>query len=161
MTDQPQPVHMRPFFPSATDFAAATTPHFEFLVSDLGYAEPVIEETIPGSYDVRYDGTGTSVLLNWDAEGGFIGVHLVPRSRSGALNSDVDSWLRPNEVLGARAARREWVTQTDLEGVSADGYARVMEREAANLRNYCADVLGGDWSIYGEAHDWIAQHPEV
>jgi hypothetical protein len=161
MTDEPVVQHMRPFFPSADDFAAATTPHFEFLVNELGYDQPVVEEPIPGSYDVRYDGNGTSVLLNWDAEGGFIGVHFVPRDRAGALNPDPESWLRPNEVLGARGARGEWVTQIDLEGVHADGYGRVMEREAANLRNYCMDVLRGDWSVYAEAHDWIAEHPDV
>lgn len=161
MTDDASVQHLRPFFPSAADFAAATVPHFEFLVSELGFAEPVVEELVPGSFDVRFDGKATSVLLNWDAEGGFIGVHLVPRTRAGSLNLDPESWLRPNEVLGARGARGEWVTQTDLEGVNERGYARVMEREAANLRNYCAEILRGDWSIYDEAHDWIAQHPDV
>jgi hypothetical protein len=160
VTDQPL-IHMRPFFPSVDDFAAATTPHFTFLVRELGYDQPVVAENVPGSYDVRYDGRGTSVLLSWDAEGGFMGLHLVPHGNSGALNLDSESWLRPNDVLGARGARRESVTQADLEGVDAAGYAAVMEREAANLRNYCMDVLRGDWSIYEKAHDWIAQHPDA
>ena len=159
MTDQP--THLRPFFPAADDFAAATTPHFEFLVDEFDYAEPMVTDLDGEIYEVRYEGAGTCVLLNWDVEGGFIGVHLVPRSRSGQIVMDHEKWLRPNEILGARGARARWTTQTDLEGVDKNGFADALRREAVNVRELCADVLRGDWSIYPEAHGWVEAHPEV
>ena len=158
--DSPTP-RLRPFFPSADDFAAATTPHFQFLVDEFGFAEPVVAETVAGSFDVRYDGNRTALLLNWDVEGGFIGVHLIPRRPSGQLDPDPERWLRPNEVLSARGAADAAVMQDDLDGVDQRGFARVMKREAANLREHCDDVLRGDWSVYPEAHHWFEEHPEV
>jgi hypothetical protein len=158
MTDQP--THLRPFFPSADDFAAATAPPFDFLVTEFGYSDPTVTDLDGAIYEVRYDGEGTAVLLNWDVEGGFIGVHFVPRSARGHLTSDPEKWLRPNEILGARGQRSRWTTQTDLEGVDKIGYEAVLKREAANMREFCADVLRGDWSIYGEAHGWVEAHPE-
>lgn len=157
MTDQP--THLRPFFPSADDFAAAIGPHFQFLVDEFGYAEPVVTDLDGAIYEVRYDGRGTALLLNWDVAGGFIGVHLVPRSARGRVEPDPDKWLRPNEILGARGARNRWTTQADLEGVDKRGFDAVMAREAANIREYCADVVRGDWAIYEEAHGWIESHP--
>ena len=157
MTDQP--THLRPFFPSANDFAAAITPHFNFLVDDFGYEEPVVSDLDGEIYEARYDGPGTTVLLNWDVEGGFIGVHFVPHS-GGGIVPDPERWLRPNEILGARGERERWTTQTDLEGVDKNGFDAALAREAANVRELCADVLGGDWSIYDEAHGWVEAHPE-
>ena len=159
MTDQP--THLRPFFPSADDFAAAVTPHFEFVVDEFDYAEPVVTDLDGAIYEVRYDGAGTALLINWDVEGGFIGVHFVPRSAGGKISADPDKWLRPNEILGARGARSRWTTQTDLEGVDKKGFDSAMSREAVNVRELCADVLRGDWSIYGEAHGWVEAHPEI
>ncbi|MEX2547413.1 MAG: hypothetical protein WD830_06435 [Chloroflexota bacterium] len=151
--------HLRPFFPSASDFAAATTPHFQFLVDDFGYAPPTVEESIAGLFEVRYDGGTGAVLLNWDVEGGFIGVHLIPRQKHGELQPDPERWLRPNEILAARGALNRSVNQADLDGVDEHGYAKQMQREAANLREFCADVLRGDWSIFDSAHSWFEKHP--
>ena len=159
MTDEPVG-HLRPFFPSARDFAAATTPHFGFLVTEFGFAGPVVTENFE-SFDVRYDGRRTSLLLNWDADGGYIGIHLIPRRGPGAPDPDAERWLRPNEILAARGAVKDAVTHADFEGVDQRGFAVVMEREAANLRKHCADVLRGDWSIYSEAHGWFERHLEA
>jgi hypothetical protein len=157
MTDQP--THLRPFFPSAVDFAAAITPHFQFLVDDFGFADPLVTDLDSAIYEARYDGRGTALLLNWDVEGGFLGVHFVPHSRGGREFANPDRWLSPNEILGARGARDRWTAQTDLEGVDKRGFDAVMTREAANVREYCADVLRGNWTIYEEAHGWIESHP--
>ena len=37
--------------------------------------------------------------------------------------------------------------QAELDDVDLVGYGAVMERVAANLRDFCADVLRGDWSV--------------
>jgi hypothetical protein len=160
MNDQLPPVHMRPFFPTVQDFAAATVPHFQFLVDKYDYVGPSLEEQTSDTFEIAYYGSATVVLLAWEVTGGFFGCNLVPRLRDGTLDTDPDRWLSPNEILGARNERDEWVTQADLEDVDAAGYARTMERAAANLRTYCSDVLRGDWSIYGEAHGWFESHPD-
>ena len=69
---------MRPFFPTVQDFAAATAPHFAFLVDDFGFVGPSIEEQTDEMYDVAYYGSTTAVLLNWDTTG------LVLRVQPGA-----------------------------------------------------------------------------
>jgi hypothetical protein len=154
-------MHLRPFFPSAADFAAATAPHFQFLVDEFGFADPAVEENVTGSYEVRYVGSKTAILLNWDVEGGFIGVHLIRRQRSGELDPDPERWLRPNEILGARGELKRAVNQADLDDINERGFASVMRREAANVRELCADVLRGDWSIFDAAHNWFQEHPDA
>ena len=130
--------------------------HFQFLVDDFGYLGPAVLDHGP-TFDVRYDGDRTTVLLTWDVEGGFFACHLVPRMRNGELNPDPERWLTPNEVLAARNARHDWVGHADLEQADEVVFARTMDRHAANLRTYCADVLGGDWSIYDLAHRWLEE----
>jgi hypothetical protein len=159
MDDQPATVHMRPFFPSVQDFAEATTPHFAFLVDQFNYVGPSLEEQTPDTFEIAYYGASTVVLLVWEVAGGFFGCHLVPRLSDGTVQSDDDQWLAPNEILGARGERSKWVTQEDFEDVDAAGFARAMQRAASNLRDYCSDVLRGDWSIYTEAHAWFEGHP--
>ncbi len=151
-------MHLRPFFPSAADFAAATTPHFQFLIDEFGYSEPVIEGHGATTFGLRYDGKATSVLLNWDVEGGFFACNLVPRLPTGEIDPDFERWLSPNEIVAARGAPDEPITQGELEDVDETGYARTMARQAAILRAHCADVLRGDWSIFDEAHHWFARH---
>jgi hypothetical protein len=158
MSDEPAPVHMRPFFPSVQDFAAATAPHFAFLVDQFNYVGPSLEEQTAETFDIVFYGGSTVVLLVWEVSGGFFACHLIPRLRDGSLDPDGDHWLAPNEILGARGAQGKWVTQEDLEDVDAAGFARAMERAASNLRNYCSDVLRGDWSIYEKAHRWFDGH---
>jgi hypothetical protein len=46
----------------------------------------------------------------------------------------------------------------DFEAATRDHSGRTMERQGANLRTYCADVLRGDWSIYETARSWL-EHP--
>ena len=101
---QSAPRHFRPFFPSAADFAAATTSHFQFLVDDFDFLGPDVTDR-GMSLDVRYDGDRTSVLLTWDVDGGYFACHLVPRLENGELDPDPDRWLLPTEVLAARNAR--------------------------------------------------------
>jgi hypothetical protein len=161
MSEGSVPTHLRPFFPAAADFAAATGPHFRFLVDDFGYTGPELVDHAGLSFDVRFDGPQAAVLLNWDVEGGYFACNLIRRLGNGDLDPDFDRWLSPNEILAARGAREKWVTHDDLERVNKQGYARVMERQAANLRDYCADVLRGNWSIYKAAHSWFEEHPDV
>jgi hypothetical protein len=158
MTEPPD-THLRPFFPSAADFAAATAIHFQFLLEDFGYLGPQVTDQ-GQSFEIQYDGERASVLLSWDAEGGYFGCHLIARLPSGGLESDPDHWLTPNEVLAARDAQHEWVTQGDLEHVDEPGFGRAMERIAANLRNHCGELLRGDWSIYGVARGRLAAEPD-
>jgi len=144
---------LRPFFPSATDFAAATTPHFSFLIDEFRFAGPVVTGN-QEAYDIRYDGPGTAVLLSWEIENGLFGCELAPRAADGHLDPDFENWLTANEVLAARGAMDRWVVESELDGVDEDGYAAVMMREADNLRTYCADVLRGDWSVHDSAVMW-------
>lgn len=148
-------LHMRPFFPAAVDFATQTTPHFTFLVDELGFDQPQVFDTGGDAFDIRYDGKSVAVLLSWEVEGGFFACQLVPRRPAGDLDPEYERWLSPNEVLAARDAVDEWVTQADLDDVDESGYAQVMERVATHLRTYCADVLAGDWAIYDAAHRWL------
>jgi hypothetical protein len=151
--------HLRPFIPSAADFLASTRDHFQFLVVDFGYRGPRTND-LGKAFEVIYDGPGTAVLLSWDVEGGYFACHLAPRLPSGDVHPDTDRWMSPNEVLAARGAMEDWVGQDDLEGADEAGFARTMERHAANLRSYCADVLRGDWSIYEYARGWL-EHPDA
>ena len=146
MTDIADGGPLRPFFPSATDFAAATTPHFSFLIDEFRFAEPVVTGN-EEAYDIRYDGPGTAVLLTWEIESGYFGCELAPRAANGDLDPDYENWLTANEILAARGATDRWVVEAELDNVDEDGYAAVMSREADNLRTYCADVLRGDWSV--------------
>ena len=147
--------HLRPFFPAAEDFVAETAPHFQFLVDAFGFSGPVVTEQAEQAYDVRYDGGRTSVLLNWEVDGGFFACQLIPRLAGGELDTNYDHWLSPSEIMGARGLGAQRVTPDALDGVDEAGYAQVMEREARNLRTHCADVLRGDWSVYDAAHGWL------
>ena len=79
---------MRPFFPTVQDFAAATVPHFRFLVADFGFVGPSIEEQTDEMYDVAYYGPLTAVLLNWDTTGSFFACNLAPRFLDGTSIAD-------------------------------------------------------------------------
>jgi len=143
----------RPFFPTGEDFAAATTPHFSFLIDEFRFSEPVVTCT-DEAYDIRYDGTATAVLLSWEIETGLFGCSLAPRAADGMLDPDYENWLTANEILAARGAVDRWVAQSELDDVDADGYAAAMSREAENLRMFCADVLRGDWGVRDSAVVW-------
>ena len=149
--------HLRPFIPSARDFEAATASHFRFLVDDLGYSGQRLTD-LGASFEIRYDGPGTAVLLNWDVEGGYFACHLAPLLANGDIHPDPERWLTPNEILAARGARERWIGHDDLEGADELAFGLAMEQHAANLRDYCADVLRGDWSIFETAHSWL-EHP--
>ena len=153
MTDVVGGGPLRPFFPSATDFAAATTPHFSFLIDEFRFAEPVVTGTRE-AYDIRYDGSGTAVLLTWELDTGYFGCELAPRTADGRLDLDYENWLTANEILAARGATDRWVVEADFDNVDEDGYATVMIRAADNLRSYCADVLRGDWRVRDSALIW-------
>ena len=152
--ESPAP-RMRPFFPSVQDFAAATTPHFQFLVDELGFVGPSIEEQNDEMYDVTYYGDHTAVMLSWDTTGGYFACNLAPRRPDGSLDPDYLQWLSVNEVVAAKGAPERWVKQSDLEDIDLDGFTRVMRREAENLRTYCGDVLHGNWSIREAATRWL------
>ena len=160
MTGEAPSPRMRPFFPTVQDFAAATAPHFEFLVTDLGYTGPSIEEQNDEMYDVAYYGPATAVLLNWDTTGSYFACNLAPRFADGSLDADYQHWMSVNEVVAARGADERWVTQDELDDVNIHGYGAVMDRVALNLRDYCMDVLQGDWSVRDSAQRWLEQHPE-
>jgi hypothetical protein len=154
MTD-PGTTHLRPFFPTALDFSAATSPHFSFLVDELGFEGPLIVGDSDEAFDVRFDGPKVAVLLSWEVEGGFFACQIIPRTSGGQLETDYERWLSPTEVLAARGKLDDATTQADLDDVDEAGYARVMKRAAANMRRHCAEVLKGDWSIYSAAHRWL------
>ncbi len=157
MTGEPRPPRMRPFFPSVQDFAAATTPHFQFLVDELGFVGPSVEEQTDEMYDVTYYGDRTAVMLSWDTTGGYFACNLAPRRPEGGLEPDYRQWLSVNEIVAAKGAAERWVNQSDLEDVDLEGFTRVMRREADNLRTYCVDVLRGDWSIRDAATQWLEE----
>ena len=158
MTGEVPAPRMRPFFPTVQDFAAATAPHFSFLVTDFGYVGPSIEEQTDEMYDVAYYGPSTAVLLNWDTTGSFFACNLAPRFADGSLDPDYEHWLSVNEIVAARGAENRWVSQADLDDVDVAGYGAVMKREVANLRDFCADVLRGNWSIRTDAQRWLEQN---
>jgi len=157
-SEMPTP-RMRPFFPTVQDFAAATAPHFEFLVTDFGFVGPSIEEQNDEMYDVVYYSPGTAVLLNWDTTGSFFAVNLAPRFTDGTLDPDYEHWLSANEIVAARGAPDRWIRSSELDDVDFAGYGAVMRREAANLRELCADVLRGNWSVRTDAQRWLEKHP--
>jgi hypothetical protein len=159
MTDQAPSPRMRPFFPTVQDFAAATAPHFGFLVGEFGFVGPSIEEQSDVMYDVVYYGPSTAVLLNWDTTGSFFACNLAPRLADGTLDPDYQHWLSVNEVVAVRGGADRWVGAAALDDVDLHGYGAVMKREASNLREFCADVLRGDWRIRSEAHRWLEQGP--
>lgn len=119
MTAEPAP-RMRPFFPTVQDFAGATAPHFEFLVSEFGFVGPSIEEQNDEMYDVAYYGDATAVLLNWDTTGSFFACNMAPRLSDGSLDpitntgsQSTRSWppaVRP--IVGS--PRPIWMTLTRL-----------------------------------------------
>jgi hypothetical protein len=152
---------MRPFFPTVQDFAAATAPHFEFLVSDFGFTGPSIEEQNDEMYDVAYYGQKTAVLLNWDTTGSYFACNLAPRFEDGSLDPDYQHWMSVNEVAAARGGPARWVGQADLDDVDLAGYGAVMKRVANNVRDFCIDVLRGDWTVRSAAHSWLEQHPDL
>jgi hypothetical protein len=153
MTDVGGGDPLRPFFPSATDFAAATTPHFSFLIDEFRFAEPVVTGN-EEAYDIRYDGPGTAVLLTWEIASGYFGCELAPRAADGDLDPDYENWLTANEILAARGVTDRWVVEAEFDNVDEEGYATVMSREADNLRTHCADVLRGDWSVRDSELIW-------
>jgi hypothetical protein len=159
MTGEAPSPRMRPFFPTVQDFAAATAPHFSFLVTEFGFVGPSIEEQTDEMYDVAYYGASAAVLLNWDTTGSYFACNLAPRFPDGSLDPDYEHWLSVNEVVAARGAENRWVSQADLDDVDVAGYGAVMKREAANLRDFCADVLRGNWSIRTDAQRWLEQSP--
>ena len=148
---------LRPFFPTARDFEAATIAHFRFLVDEFDFSGPRTTD-LGRSFEIRYDGPATDVLLNWDVEGGFFACHMAPLLPNGEVNPDPDRWLAPNEILAARGASERWIGHDELDGADERAFARVMERQAANVRDYCADVLRGDWSVFDTARAWL-EHP--
>lgn len=119
-------------------------------MDDFDFSGPQVTERGP-SFEVRYDGPGTAVLLSWDVEGGYFACHLAPRISNGEVHPDPDRWLSPNEVLAARGAPERWIRHDDLEGADEKEFGKVMERQASSLRDYCADVLRGDWTIFDAA----------
>ena len=155
MTIEAGTTHLRPFFPTAADFSAATSPHFAFLVDEFGFSGPLIVGDSDEAFDVRFDGPKVSVLLSWEVEGAFYACQIIPRMTDGELEPDYERWLSPTEVLAARGKLDDAISQHDLDDVDEAGYARVMKRAAANMRRHCADVLKGDWSIYPAAHRWL------
>lgn len=152
---------MRPFFPTVQDFAAATAPHFAFLVTEFGFTGPSIEEQNDEMYDVAYYGPASAVLLNWDTTGSYFACNLAPRFADGALDPDYQHWISVNEVAAARGGADRWVGQAELDDVDLVGYGAVMKHVANNLRDFCVDVLRGDWSIRAAAQRWQEQHPEL
>jgi hypothetical protein len=152
---------MRPFFPSVQDFVAATAPHFQFLVDELGFVGPSIEGQNDEMYDVTYYGPRTAVLLSWDTTGGFFACNLAPRRADGSLDPDYRQWLSVNEIVATSGAPDRWVSQSELDDVDLEGYGRVMSREVANLREYCAAVLNGDWSIRGATQRWLEEDRDL
>ena len=160
MSGEAHAPRMRPFFPTVQDFAAATAPHFMFLATDFGFVGPSIEEQTDEMYDVAFYGPSTAVLLNWDTTGSFFACNLAPRFEDGTLDPDYEHWLSANEIVAARGGGQRWISQADLDDVTLDGYGAVMERAAANLREFCADVLRGDWTIRADAQRWLGQNPE-
>jgi hypothetical protein len=159
--EEPTGAPLRPFFPTADDFAAATTPHFSFLLDEFGYAGPAVSEQPETAYDVRYDGDRTAVLLSWEIESALFGCQMAPRAPDGGLDPDYENWLSLNEVLGARGAADRWVAQSDFDDIDERGYAAVMQREAENLRTYCGDLLRGDWSVREAAQRWLNGSPNA
>jgi len=155
------PPRLRPFFPTARDFAAATTPHFAFLVDDFGYQGPQIEERSDDMYDVAYYGRGTAVVLNWDTDAAYFACNLAPRLADGTLDPDYQAWMSVNEVVAARGATERWVSQADLDDVDLSGFGAVMDRAADNLRDFCDDVLRGDWTVRRDAHRWLGDRTEL
>jgi hypothetical protein len=151
---------MRPFFPTVQDFAAATAPHFAFLVSEFGFVGPSVEEQNDEMYDVAYYGPSTAVLLNWDTTGSYFACNIAPRLLDGSLDTDYEHWLSVNEIAAARGGPERWISQTDLDDVDLAGYGAVMDRQAANVREFCSDVLRGDWSVRPDALRWLDEHPE-
>lgn len=155
MTIETSTSHLRPFFPTAADFSAATSPHFGFLVDEMGFTGPLIVGDSDEAFDVRFDGPKVSVLLSWEVAGGFFASQIIPRTKDGQLESDYERWLSPTEVLAARGKLDDATSQADLDDADEAGYGRVMKRAAASLRRHCAEVLKGDWSIYPAAHRWL------
>jgi hypothetical protein len=150
------PPHRRPFFPGPADFAAAAAPHFRFLVDELGFSGPRVSGEPGDGFDVRFDGAHSAVLLNWESDGGYFACQLIPRAADGTLEPDYERWLSPIEILAARGALHEWPTQADFDDVDAAGFGALMDRAARCLREHCADVLAGDWSVYEAARRWFA-----
>ena len=148
-------LRLRPFFPSARDFAAAASPHFEFLVSDLGFGQPKVSDEPGGGFDIRFDSDSVNVLRSWESDGGSFGCQLVPLTHGGRLEPDVERWLSPTEILAAGGVLDEWPNQRDFDDVTHRRYGALMERAATCLREHCADVLAGDWSVYDAAHRWL------
>jgi len=160
MTDEETNPRLRPFFPTAGDFAAATVPHFEFLCRDYGFAGPTIDEHTDDMFDVVFYGPATAVLLNWDAAAAYFACNLAPRIADGKLDPDYQHWMSVNEVVAARDAAERWISQADLDDVDEAGYGAVMEQAAANLRDFCDDVLRGSWIVRRDAHSWLELEPE-
>ena len=95
----------------------------------------------------------TALLLDWDVRERLFGCHIA-RRREGERLDRYEEWLSPNEVLVVRGERNRWVTADDVADVDAADFALAMTREAANLRDFCGDVLRGDWSVQRDVQAW-------
>ena len=145
-------------FYAVTAFAEAIRPHFDPVALASGMEGPSLEASAPFfplSLLVRYDGPATALLLYWDVRERLFGCHIARRWEGGVLDGDED-WLGANEILAVRGERARWVTADDVADVDAEGFALAMGREADNLRDFCADVLRGDWSVQREVQAWHA-----
>ena len=95
MTDDAPTPRMRPLLPDSAGFRGRNKePHFAFLVRDLGFVGPSIEEQTDEMYDVTYYGELTAVLLNWDTTGSYFACNIAPRLIDGTLNPATSTGYR-------------------------------------------------------------------
>jgi hypothetical protein len=136
-----------------SSFLAIARPHFDFLVGEFGFDPPRLAAS--GIVNlIRYSGPETAVELAWDTREHLYESHLLRRLDSGEFDEDDRHWLTPNDILAVRHAQKRWITADDLARASRSEFELILARDAANLREFCADVLRGDWSVVADVAAW-------
>ena len=133
-----------------TDFASAADAHFAFLRSEFGF-EALPDDVKPSSGSSR-EYCSSHCLLSVIRSGSQVYVELCAPSAPGQAKMRVDLF----ELLEVKAPGEGFAYRFDPDAFAADPMAyrdAELGRLAGLVRDYCSDVLRGDFSVLDRLAD--------